>query len=384
MNNVLILAQKLGLRQPVIIQAPMAGGITTPELVAAVSNSGGLGSFATGYLTPEAARLGIKKIKQLTDKPFAVNLLITDPDAEHSPPLTHFEPYLQMLNKFEAELKLPPTQSVLAMPKDYTNDIVDIVLQENVPIISFAFGVLPEHLIKKLKEAGVYLIGTATSLEEAKVLENVGIDAIVAQGVEAGGHRGGFKTPTRHAAVGLMALLPRIADSVKCPVIAAGGIMNGRGIAAAVVLGAAGVQMGTSFIATKESGANSIYKKELRKLSLINYDNTTITSAYSGKPARGVNTQFIRDMEENITVYPPYPMANSLSSAVRKKAAEQNSAQFMSLWSGQGGPLIRGDLMAGELMMQFRAELAMCLSHLQEIENKSAPGEKNAKLKSKL
>lgn len=376
-------SEKFGLKSPPIIQAPMAGGVTTPELVAAVSNAGGLGTFATGYLNPDEVLSGVRKIKSLTDKPFAVNLLLADKPVHDT---SAVEDYKIALEKYRKELNMPPNSdhAIPAAPKDTMLEVIEIALQENVPIVSFAFGILPNTTIERLKGADVYLIGTATSLEEAKLLESAGIDAIVAQGVEAGGHRGGFKTPAGQASVGGIALIPRIVESVKIPVIAAGGIMNGRGILAAISLGAAAAQLGTAFIATKESGANPTYKQQLGELRKVDYDRTVLTQAYSGKHARGIETGFVRHMESALSAFPPYPTANALSGPVRKEAAKQKAPHIMSLWSGQGGPLIRGGVPAFAFMQQLQAEVRQCLEELSQLNLGASSDEQARNFGSKL
>lgn len=347
-------AGKLGLQWPVIIQAPMAGGITTPRLVAAVSNLNGLGSFATGYLTSGQVEAGIQEIKKLTSKPFAVNIFIPNEAYQDK---TQIQAYTSALDKFKQQLNMPKESHLSSsslLPEDNFRDIVNIILREKVPIVSFAFGNLPEDVIAEFKRNGTLLIGTAASLEEAKILVNAGVDAVVAQGHEAGGHRGGFFTPFKNSSVGTMALLPRIVDAIDRPVVAAGGIMDSRGIVAAMSLGAAAIQMGTAFLTTIESGANPTYKEALLDLKKHDVDMTTITDVYSGKMVRAIKNEFIEHMEATVAKVPPYPITNSLSTPLRKEAAKQKATNIMSMWSGQGVPLITEQLSVEEFLSKLR------------------------------
>ncbi len=255
-QKVLAFAQQFSSCAPVIIQAPMAGGITSPALVAAVSNAGGIGSFATGYLSTADVKQGIQSIKALTKHPFAVNLFIPNNPIQNT---VQAQCYQDALNQLGCELNLPEAHELptALVPEDNFQSMIDVLLEEKISIVSFTFGNLPPDLIKAFKSNGSYLMGTATSLEEARLLADSGIDAIVLQGHEAGGHRGGFLTPTEHASMGTMALISQVVKQIKQPLIAAGGIMDGSGIAAACALGASGVQMGTAFLTTAESTANA-------------------------------------------------------------------------------------------------------------------------------
>jgi len=238
-------ASRFCLRFPSIIQAAVVEEITTPKLVAAVSNANGLGSFATGLLSTEQVQSGIRKIKQLTTKPFITNLVIPN--------------------------KTRKDDSLFSPPKDNFDGIIEVLLSENVPIVSFIFGNPEPTLISRFKEKKIYLIGTASSLEEAKTLSESGIDAIVAQGHAAGGYREKFFSLPRHAYVDTLTLVPQLANNIERPIIAAGGIVEGRSIAAVFALGAAAVQMGTAFLATEESGQSSTYltRKNLTVAQLL-------------------------------------------------------------------------------------------------------------------
>jgi nitronate monooxygenase len=360
------LTQRLGLIKPTIIQAPMAGGITTPELVAAVSNNFGLGSYASGYVKTQDVLINIQKIKKLTSMPFSVNLFI------HNQPTTNFqeiERYNLYLNKYRSRLNIPAQHSPPSelTPQDNNQEIIDIVIAEKVPVISFTFGILEKNLIQKLQKNNIVVIGTATSLEEAKMLEKSGVDAIVAQGYEAGGHRGGFFSSQQSSLKSTLTLVPQLSKNISLPIIAAGGIMSGDGIISALALGASGVQMGTAFLTTVESGATPLYKQQLLKAKDIPYDNTRITKAYSGKDARGLITEFMNEIENDLESIPPYPIPNTLTSPIRKEASKQNDVHLMSLWSGQAVSEITESLSAEQLMKSLFLQIKKTLSDFNEL-----------------
>ncbi|MCZ8513204.1 nitronate monooxygenase [Paenibacillus filicis] len=322
------LTRTLKIRYP-IFQAPMAGGPTTPDLVAAVSNAGGLGSLGTGYLAPEQLRSAIQKVRQLTDRPFGVNLFVPEQTIESEKTIGQMTDYL---NKYRVELGIAQNPSILKVSESFEEQ-VQVLLEEKIPVFSFTFGIPPQDVLQAMKQCGTFVIGTATTVEEAKQLEAAGVDAIVAQGSEAGGHRGTFLKNGSDSLIGTMALVPQIADHVSIPVIASGGIMDGRGLVASLTLGAAAVQMGTAFLACPESGAHATYKQ---KILSANEDDTEITRAYSGKAARGIRTKFMNDMHRYPGTIPPYPIQNAMTRDIRQAAAKVNNPEYMSLWAGQG------------------------------------------------
>lgn len=339
-----------------IIQAPMAGGVTTPLLVAAVSNAGGLGSLGAGYMQPEQLRTAIKETQRLTDRPFAVNLFIPE---KSDISLEKAESANRNLQSFRSELEIEP----LPVSDDFAapfEEQLAVLIEEHVPIFSFTFGIPSANWIEELKNRRITLIGTATTVNEAQQLEASDVDIIVGQGSEAGGHRGTFTGEFETALIGTMALIPQLVDHVNLPVIAAGGIMDGRGIAAAFALGAMGVQLGTAFLSCPESGAHSEYKKAILHST---DESTVLTRAFSGKPARGIKNRFILEMNQLEGDLPPYPLQNSLTRDIRQAAAKQNRPEFMSLWAGQASRLSQTKS-AGELVTDLAADTARVLNQL--------------------
>jgi len=354
------LTRRLGLAHPVL-QAPMAGGMTTPELVAAVSNAGGLGSFAAATTAPSAIRAQFAAIRAATDRPFAVNLFVLAP-AEAKPSEVAFANAL--LAKYRLELGM---ETNAAPPAKWAEDFetqFETVLDLAPPVFSSTFGAIGARKTAALKARGTYVIGTATNVAEAKLLEAQGVDAIVAQGGEAGGHRGTFVGAFEASLTGTMALVPQIVDAVAVPVIAAGGIMDGRGLAAALALGAEAAAMGTAFLACPEAGTHPAHKAALAASD----DTTTrVTRAFSGRPARGLTNRYIEEMAPHAEQMPAYPVTNALTGGLRAEAAKQGRAEFMSLWAGQGAPLA-GDRPAARIVTETAEQAERILETLRSKE----------------
>jgi len=368
------LTQLLGIDYP-LIQAPMAGGVTTPELVAAVSNAGGLGSLGAGYMKPEAIRQAIAAIRQRTDRPFAVNLFVSEPVKEEAQRVIAanrlLAPYREALNLPEPEpllsavaddseeftVSLEDSSEMLVSTGANYHEQVAVVLEEGIDRVSFTFGIPSDAEIATFKQRGVITIGTATHVLEGIVLEETGIDVVVAQGMEAGGHRGTFIGRPEQGLLSLMTLIPILVDQLRIPVVAAGGIMDGRGIAAAHHLGASGVQMGTAFLTTPESGAHSMYKQALLDTTEM---STVLTKVFSGKLARGLQNRFITELSEVQDQLPGYPIQNALTRDIRRAAAEHDMPELMSLWAGTGCALCQSRPVA-ELMRQWLDQAAQYL-----------------------
>lgn len=322
-----------------IIQAPMAGGVTTTQLVVEVSNAGALGMIGAGYLKPAQARDQIRGIKKQTQKPFGINLFVPEKFAVVEEKIKFA---IDVLGPIRQHLKLPP-QKHFELPTEqdlhetYAQH-VQAVIEEHVPVCSFTFGIPSKEIITELKAHKIFLIGTATTVEEAIENEKAGMDAVVVQGSEAGGHRGGFLDGNQEKLIGLMSLVPQVVDQVSIPVIAAGGIMDARGVMASMSLGAAGVQMGTAFLTCNESGANEIHKTAILNAS---QDDTIMTRSFSGKWARGIENRFTTEMKKHEQLLPNFPLQNVLTQDIRKASASQLTPEYMSLWSGQSPELAR-------------------------------------------
>ena len=312
-----------------IIQAPMHG-VTTADMVAAVSTTGALGSLPLGGLSPVKAGALINEVKSKTDKPFAINLF-AHPISEIDPAAVN--QMLQYLESVYSKYGLKMDQADLAALKHYNHfDLVHTVLDEQIVAVSFTFGNLDQETIAIFKSHGKLLIGTATSIEEAILLNETGVDAIVVQGFEAGGHRGTFLNEDKLPQVGLFSLLPQIADKVAIPLIAAGGIFDHRTVKAALALGASGVQIGSLFLAADESDASESYKDDVLKSTDT---STSLTQGFSGRWARGIKNMFMEEHELSGIAALPYPYQNTLTGPLRAHAKVNDLMEITSLWAGQ-------------------------------------------------
>lgn len=340
------LADTFHLRYP-IIQAPMAG-VTTAAMVASACEAGILGSFGAGMLEPAAMKAAVEEIRRLTAKPFNVNLFIL----EDTPPQQLNDQSVSGLQRVHQALSLP----ALTPPQKYAprfSEQFDMLLELAPAMASFTFGILTAAQVAQLRERGCYVVGTATTLDEALAWQTAGADAICLQGVEAGGHRGMFLQPEDRG-MSLQTLLAEVRPSVALPLIAAGGIMNGQAIAAAQCLGADLVQLGTAFLFCDEAPIAPAYRQQL--LSAQGH-HTKLTQAFSGKFARGIENQFMRDMAGEPAL--AYPIQNALTGPLRKWAKEQDNADYMSLWSGQGVGLGRA-MPLSQLVETLAAEWQQC------------------------
>jgi nitronate monooxygenase len=346
--------ERLQLEHP-IIQAPMAGGADTPELVAAVCNAGALGSIGAAYLTPEQIVGTAQAVRAKTARPFGMNLFAPLPLPER--PLDP-SPMLKRLAPLFAELGVPLPSSLPTPALTFPQQL-EAALQSGAAMLSFTFGLLPAKAVAAVRKKGIVLIGTATTVDEAAALEKGGVDAIVAQGSEAGGHRGTFATDFGAGMIGTIALVPQIVDAVRVPVIASGGIMDGRGIAAALALGASAVQLGTAFLTCSESGVPEAYREAILH---AREDQTEITRAFSGRPARGIINRFLSEfaLGEASDSILPFPVQNMLTRPLRTAAAKQGRAEFLNLWAGQGVRLARRQSTA-ELIARLARETELAI-----------------------
>jgi nitronate monooxygenase len=334
-----------GARLP-IIAAPMAGGPTTPALVAAVCEAGGFGVLDGGYRSPDDFRTAIREVRRLTSAPFGVNLFVPQPYVVDDDAV---DAALALLTPYADELDVS-----LDRPAVYAEDAeaqYDIVLEEAVPFFSFTFGIPASDRLGAMRAAGIVTCGTATTVAEARALVEADVDLVCVQGGEAGGHRGGFLDDDgATSAVSLVALVPLVRDAVDIPVIAAGGLMDGRGIAAALTLGADAAQLGTAFLLCPEAGTSAPYRKAV---AAAKESDTTLTKAFSGRPARGLRNRMSDDLAG--VQLPPYPVMNALTRPLRRAAAEAGRSEFLSLWAGHGVPLSR-ELPAAQLVAALEDE----------------------------
>jgi nitronate monooxygenase len=328
------LTTKLGLSHP-IVQAPMAGGGDTPALVAAVCEAGALGSIGAAYLTPQQVVESARAVRERTRRPFGINLFA--PTARPEVP-ADMRAAVERVAPYFAELGLPPPAAPAA-PAETFGDLLAAALDSGAAVFSFTLGVPPAAAIDAIKARDMLLAATATTVEEAIALERAGVDVIVAQGAEAGGHRGSFATDFDSSMIGTVALVPQIVDAVRAPVVASGGIMDGRGIAAALALGAAGA------LRAREH-------------------ETRITRAFSGRPARGIANRFMTEAENAPAgAILPFPLQNALTRPLRMAAAKAGRAEFLSLWAGQGVRMARRETAAG-LVARLVAETDEVLGRL--------------------
>lgn len=354
------LCDLLGTELP-IIQAPMAGGPTTPDLVAAVSNAGALGSFGFAYTQPEAMQRDIERTRALSQGPININLFASD----DAPAIdrTNERAAADAVASYYAELGIKAPEGVKAPFAPDRRAQLDVVEDLAPRVFTFHLGDVPRERIQSMQSRGIKVGGSATCIAEAERLESLGVDFIIAQGAEAGGHRGTYLRDPYDAMTGTFALVRLIVRAVKLPVVAAGGIMDGAGIAAALALGAEGAQLGTAFVTCTESGAAAAYKKALLA---AREDDTLITEKFSGKPARGLANRFIREMAARNAPQLPFPAQNQLTGPLRAAASRAGNTDFIALWAGQAVPLVR-DITAADLVRQLRDETLEALDRLARL-----------------
>jgi len=332
-----------------IIQAPMAGPVLS-EMVIAVAEAGALGSLPCAMLSQEQLRTELGIIRQRTSRPINVNFFCHAPP---EPDAAREAGWRRRLESYYVELGLDPRAPVPAsnrMPFDVAS--CDLVEEFRPEVVSFHFGLPEKGLLARVKATGAKVISSATTVDEARWLEDAGCDAIIAQGFEAGGHRGIFLGEDISTQVGTMALVPQVVDAVRVPVIAAGGIADARGIVAAFALGAAAVQIGTAYLFCPEAKVPAVHRRALEAAK----DNATaLTNVFTGRPARGIVNRIVREVGPMSGEAPAFPLAGGALAPLRAATEPAGSGDFMSLWSGQAAPLGR-DLPAGELTRRLAAE----------------------------
>jgi nitronate monooxygenase len=321
------LLRLLGIEHP-IVQGPLGGGPSTPELVAAVSDAGGLGSLGAAYLTPDQITNAIRRIRSLTSRPFNVNLFT---GGWNTNPTFDAGPMIELLAPIHDQLRIPPPVAPTPTPDPFPAQF-EATLDARPPIFSFTFGIPDKDAMARLKSRGISILGTATTVEEARQVERAGVDAVVVQGSEAGAHRGTFLDSFESSMLPTLDLVRASAAAVSVPVIATGGLMDGRDITAALNAGASAAQLGTAFLPCPESGASDVYKREILAAK---EDTTVVTRAFSGRPARGLRNAFIVSVDGRELIL-PYPLQNALTRPMRTAAAQQGLPDYLSLWAGQG------------------------------------------------
>jgi len=340
-------ASRLGLTVP-IIQAPMAGGPSTQELVAACSAAGVLGSFGFAYTQPDDMRKQSAFVRSRTDRPFGINLFVSPQPAPIEPGAQRGA--LEAVARYYKELGLPAPEPVRAPYAPELDAQLAAVEEIRPRVFTTHLGVLPAPRIAHLRKLQIIVGGSATCVAEAKQLEELGYDFVIAQGGEAGGHRGTHLRDPADALTGTFALVRLVVRATKLPVIAAGGIMDGAGIAAVLALGAQAAQLGTAFIPCPESGAPQVHKDELLRRT---EDETRVTEKFSGKPARGLANRFMKEMERAPLL--AFPAQNKVTGPLRQASGKAGRPDFVAMWAGQAAPLSRA-LPAAELIAQLESE----------------------------
>jgi len=343
------LQRLLGIELP-IIQAPMAG-VQGSALAIAVSNAGGLGSLPCAMLGLDAVRNELATIRAHTDRPFNVNFFC------HAPPVPSGERetgWRAALSPYYKEYEID-ADAIPAGPGrvPFSAAAAGVLDAFNPPVVSFHFGLPPAELLARVRASGAKILCSATTVAEARWLEAQGVDAIIAQGLEAGGHRGIFLSEDLTTQVGTMALVPQIARAVKLPVIAAGGIADAEGVAAAMALGAAGVQIGTAYLLCPEATTSAVHRAALKSEASR---HTALTNLFTGRPARGIVNRIMRELGPMSPAAPAFPLATAAIAPLRAKAESQGSGEFSPLWSGQNASGCK-ELPAAELTRALAAGL---------------------------
>jgi nitronate monooxygenase len=334
-----------------IVQAPMAG-VQTSALAIAVSTAGGLGSLPCAMLSPDVMRREIAAIRAATTKPFNVNFFchtLPDPDADReSRWRAALRPYYEEFGLDLASIAQGPVR------RPFDDEAANVIAEVKPPVVSFHFGLPSDPLLAKVRATGAKVIASATTVEEARWLEARGVDAIIAQGLEAGGHRGMFLTDDVTTQLGTFALVPQIVAAVRVPVIAAGGIADARGVEAAMRLGAAGVQVGTAYLLCPEAQTTRIHREALKSEAAR---HTALTNVFSGRPARGIVNRVVREVGPMSAVAPAFPTATAALAPLRAHAESKGSGEFSPLWSGQNASGCR-EVSAAEITRALAASVA--------------------------
>ncbi len=332
-----VLTDLIGIKYP-LIQGPFGGGLSSIPLLSTVSNAGGLGSFGAHHLAPDEISSLIRDIRKETEKPFNINLWVSTYDEEgKSVTQGQFDDICKSFRPYYEELGVDLPDFPDSLYHSFEEQ-VEAVIQSAPKVLSFVYGIPSADVIERCKARGIVTVGTATTLDEAIALEQAGLDAIIATGFEAGGHRVSFLKEAEDSLMGSLALIPQVVDAVNVPVIAAGGIADERGVRAALALGASGVQVGTAFLACDESNTSPEHR---RILFTEQAQETTLSRAYTGRLARFIKNKFIEDIEKHATLPADFPIQSFFVGALKKKTLQTGSSDFMSMYSSQAAALLR-------------------------------------------
>lgn len=336
--------RRLGLTYP-IIQGPFGRGSSSARLTAAVSNAGGLGSFGANDLEPADISKTAVEIRKLTDKPFALNLWVSTFDGGGGTlDEASYERLVKLLAPYYRELGATPPPKPQNTTRNFQEQVAAL-LEARPAAFSFVFGIPSPDILRECREKGIVTLGGAATVDEAVALEAAGVDMVVASGFEAGGHRTSFLRASEESLVGTFSLLPQIASKVEVPVIAAGGIADGRGVAAALILGADAAQIGTAFLACEESGAHPLHREALFRETA---GHTVLTRVFTGRLARGIANRFSREMSSHDSELAAYPAQSWAVAPLRAAALARGRADLVHLWAGQSTSLLK-HRKAGEL-----------------------------------
>ena len=350
----------LGIQYP-ILQGPFGGNLSSVELVSTVSNAGGLGGYGAYTLSPQEIIDVDQQIKAATNKPYNINLWVSDTAAVDGS--VSDEQFTRAQNLFRPhfdELGIELPEKPAPFRSRFENQ-VEVILHQRPPVFSFMFGVPSADILEQCRRLGIVTVGAATTLDEAIFLEAAGVDLIIASGFEAGGHRPSFLAPAESSTIGTFVLVQLIKEKVKTPVIAAGGIANGKGVAATLALGADAAQIGTAFLVCDESNATAIHRQMLFS-DAAKY--TTLTRAFTGRLGRGITSRIATDLLNQEKGFLPFPLQTQFMSHIRKAAIEQEKWDMILFWGGQIAPILKHNK-AGELMRSIVEETTAYFDHLK-------------------
>jgi len=350
----------LGIEYP-ILQGPFGGNLSSVELVATVSNAGGLGGYGAYTLSPQEIIEVDEQIKAATHKPYNINLWVSDTDAvDGTTSDGQFKQAQQLFKPYFDELGIALPGKPAPFKSRFENQ-VEVILYRRPPVFSFMFGAPSADILEQCRRLGIITAGAATTLDEALALESAGVDLVIASGFEAGGHRPSFLAPAESSTIGTFVLLQLIKEKVKTPVIAAGGIANGKGVAGALALGADAVQIGTAFLACDESNATAVHRQMLFSDAAR---HTTLSRAFTGRLGRGITSRIAKDMIDKEKGFLPFPLQTQFMSHLRKAAIEQEKWDMILFWGGQIAPVLK-HTKAAELMKSVLEETTAYFDHFK-------------------